>query len=75
MAGVGGWAARLGQCREARRESSRVEPILFGRCRGTGNTSAKGPRAGFGGRGAPTRAISVPMVVSVTKGTVPVTAS
>ena len=39
------------------------------------STSSSGPSAAWCGNGCPMRAANVPMVVSVTKGTVPVTAS
>ena len=39
------------------------------------STSSKGPNRSLCGKGCPMRAASVPMVVSVTKGTTPVTAS
>ena len=71
-AGVGSAAASAPN-RAASPAASRRAPTSGAAARA--RTSSKGPSAGSCGSGCPMRAASVPMVVSVTKGTVPVTAS
>ena len=71
-AGVGNAAARA--------PSRAASPAASSRAATSGaaaraSTSSSGPSASWCGSGCPIRAANVPIVVSVTKGTVPVTAS
>ena len=70
-ASAGHWPARPAGPRTRRRRAGRKAWGAAARA----STSSRGPSASFGGRGWPTRAARVPIVVSVTKGTVPESAS
>ena len=61
----------------SRRAASRAASIRSARtgAAARASTSSSGPRAGWWGRGDPTRAVRVAIVVSATKGTSPVSAS